>query len=584
MKPREVPALIELERLPASRPRAWRTTVGLAFRVRPLMAVRGLGWLAAGKRVRGWNMLSLTAGEHRDVYARWIADAEPALMREVGAHIVGFPSPSTSALILAGAAQNREAAAVTRDSLIAALGENVSLWSDVPSLSGCKPLPSSDGPELLDALRAIQSFGAPRWLITVKAGDQVSPWLGAVLANELPTKVAPLIFWDEDVLRDGKRTSPCVKPDWDPLLFEAYDGVTGACAVDISVAMVAVQGMSIVPGADMLEAFAGLVTELADDPGQARPDHLPLILTHRASGEPFVGTDVRDRLMRHQRSGLEKDDEPPLTSIIIPTRDRIDLLETCLASLARLRGRSRHEIVIVDNGSVEQRTLDLFQRLEQEGRARIIAQPGKFNFAALINAGASAAKGDLLCLLNNDIEALDGDWLDRMAVYAGRPDVGAVGAQLIYPDGTIQHAGVALGIGGAAGHVEKGVRPRLDCLDPWHSVDREVSAVTGACLLVARDKFLAVGGMDAQTFSVDFNDVDLCLRLRDRGWRSIYCAEAVLIHHESLSRGVRRKGDDLIRFNAELAALRARWKTDRVRDPHYSSLFRRASERCLLAF
>jgi GT2 family glycosyltransferase len=505
-------------------------------------------------------------------------------MQDRGARDIRSPATGIAALILAGAEQDGEAAAVTRDSLVAAMGADVALWSDVPGVLGCELLPSCSGQGALDSLRAVRSSDAPRWLLPMKAGDQVSPWLGTVLASDLPAIHAPLAFWDEDGVRDGKRVSPRVKPDWDPVLFQAYDGLTGACIIDIEAATAAVQNMRVDPKADMLEALTGLVIELVEEPNYVPPYHIPLILTHRAASGLFVGTRVRERLMRPKRPAFKTDGEPPLTSIIIPTRDYVDLLETCLTSLERLPPQSRHEIVIVDNGSVEPRTLDLFRRLEREGRARIIAQPGEFNFATLINAGAAAAKGELLCLVNNDIEALDGDWLHSMAAYAGRPDVGAVGARLIYPDGVIQHAGVALGIGGAAGHVEKGAVPRPDHPDPWYSLDREVSAVTGACLLVAREKFFAVGGMDAETFAVDFNDIDLCLRLRDSGWRSIYCAAAVLIHHESRSRGKRRKGDALNRFNAELAALRARWKTDKVRDPHHSTLFRRASERCQLAF
>jgi GT2 family glycosyltransferase len=540
--------------------------------------------MALGKRVRGWNMLSLAAADHRDAYARWVADAEPALVQESGVQSVHLPPQSISALILAGRSQNREAAVATRDSLIAAVGKGAPLWSDVPDLSGCHPFPSYHGQELLDALRSSLSFGAPQWLIPVKAGDRVSPWLGAVIAGNLPRNKAPIIFWDEDRLRDGKRVSPRVKPDWDPLLFQAYDGLTGVCAIDAETAIRVVQSMRIDPAADVWEALSSLVVELAGSADHPPPSHLPLILTHRASSEPLVGAEVREQLMRSTGSNPRPPAKPPLTTIVIPTRDRIDLLETCLASLARLPGPGRHEIVIVDNGSVETRTLELLYQLEQDGRARVVRQPGKFNFAALINVGVAAARGEFLCLLNNDIEALGGDWLDRMTAYARRPDVGAVGAQLLYPDGTIQHAGVALGIGGAAGHIAKGEQPRAGDFNPWYTVDREVSAVTGACLVVGRDKFLAVGGMDAEAFAVDFNDIDLCLRLRERGWRSIYCAGAVLIHHESRSRGVHRKGDDLVRFNAELAALRARWKTDEVRDPHYSTLFRRASERCLLAF
>jgi GT2 family glycosyltransferase len=190
----------------------------------------------------------------------------------------------------------------------------------------------------------------------------------------------------------------------------------------------------------------------------------------------------------------------------------------------------------------------------------------------------------LVCLLNNDVEITSPDWLRPMAALAVREDIGAVGARLLYSDGAIQHAGVALGIGDAAGHVDKGARPLPGEFAPWHGESRTVSAVTAACLLVDRAKFIEVGGMDEETFAVDFNDVDLCLKLAARSWRTAYCAQATLIHHESRSRGKTHHGADLARFEQELSALRARWRTDAIVDPHHSPLFRRQSERCLLAF
>jgi GT2 family glycosyltransferase len=201
-----------------------------------------------------------------------------------------------------------------------------------------------------------------------------------------------------------------------------------------------------------------------------------------------------------------------------------------------------------------------------------------------VNFAAAQVQNDLLLFLNNDTEVISPDWLAEMASFAVRPDIGAVGARLLYPDGAIQHAGVALGIGGAAGHVDKGVQPFPGAFAPWHDETRIVSAVTAACLLVDRAKFVDVGGMDDVNFTIDFNDVDLCLRLAARGWRTVYCAQATLIHHESRSRGKTHHGADLARFERELAMLRTRWGTEAAIDPHHSPLFRRQSERCLLAF
>jgi GT2 family glycosyltransferase len=527
-------------------------------------------------------MLCFAANEHPSYYAKWVACAEPARVQEYCASDEGVPRAGVAALILAGDGQDHEGALTTRDSLVAAFGEEVAIWTDVPNLARCRSISWSEPSTLFVALGASATLNTPRWLLPIKVGDKVSPWLGSVLANAQVNEKSSLVFWDEDRLRNGRRVSPRIKPDWDPILFQSYDGLTGACAIDIRAASAVALTLGVT--ANFLEAITAVVMTLVANDSCVLPYHLPLILTHRADPAPFLEREARDRLMDQQWPNLAPERHMPLTSIIIPTRDRADLLVSCLSSLTPLLSSCRHEIIIVDNGSTENRTLDLFRCLENEGRARIISHPGAFNFAALINAGATAALGDFLCLLNNDVEALDGNWLPSMMAYAVRPDVGAVGARLLYPDGTIQHAGVALGVGNAAGHVEKGLKPGSDDLGLWHRLTREVSAVTGACMLVARDKFLSVGGLDEITFAVDFNDVDLCLRLHERGWRSVYCAEATLVHHESRSRGLRRKGNDLLRFNAELASLQGRWKTDVVNDPHHSPLFRRSSERCHLAF
>jgi GT2 family glycosyltransferase len=270
--------------------------------------------------------------------------------------------------------------------------------------------------------------------------------------------------------------------------------------------------------------------------------------------------------------------------VIIPTRDRAELLESCLSGLLSTRFPGEREIIVVDNDSREPRTKALLEHLEAAEGVRVIARPGPFNFAALINAGVASARGDLVCLLNNDVEITSPDWLLPMAALAMRENIGAVGARLLYPDGAIQHAGVALGIGDAAGHVDKGVKPVPGEFAPWHGETRTVSAVTAACLLVDRAKFVEVGGMDEGTFAVDFNDVDLCLKLGARSWHTVYCAQATLIHHESRSRGKTHHGANLARFEQELSALRARWGTGAIVDPHHSPLFRRQSEQCLLAF
>jgi GT2 family glycosyltransferase len=509
-------------------PQAWPIVLRLALTARPGLAVSGLLALLRGKKLRAWNRLCLAAAQHPKHYSMWIRAAEPALLPAAKA-----PEPGLVGAIIVGGDS-----AATRASLAASFGP------DLPVFDASVPLPASN---------------RPTWLLPIRAGDQVSPALGAVLTTHLRGCASPLVYWDEDQLIGRCRKAPWIKPGWDPLLFRAHEGLVGSCVLRADA----------LPD-DAAEDWSELSLTIAE--GEAAPLHLPLVLTHRS--EPRVKTAEPSVVTA----------PPVVISVIIPTRDRADLLESCLAGLLSTRFPGEREIIVVDNDSREPRTKALFERLEATEGVRVIARPGPFNFAALINAGIGSARGDLVCLLNNDVEIVSPDWLQSMAALAVRKDVGAVGARLLYADGAIQHAGVALGIGDAAGHVDKGAIPTPHEFAPWHGETRTVSAVTAACLLVDRAKFVAVGGMDEQVFAVDFNDVDLCLKLAARNWRTVYCAEATLVHHESRSRGKAHRGARLVRFERELSALRVRWSTGTVVDPHHSPLFRRQSERCLLAF
>lgn len=514
-------------------PRAWLTVLWLAISARPSRAVSALVTLVRGKRVRAWNQLCLAAADNPHYYSRWVAVAEPALLPRPSAAAQGL----IGAVLLDGDDQRGDDRSVTKASLVRAFGR------DLPIFDETMPLPAS---------------GRPQWLLPMHAGDIVSPALGTVLADRLCDAAARLVYWDEDRLVAGRRTWPWMKPDWDPLLFGSHDGLTGSCVLRADA----------IPSGGSID-WAALALATAGEPPS--PLHIPLILTHRRQAPVPLARIA---------GGV-----PPVSiSIIIPTRDQADLLETCMAGLAQTRFPGDHDIIVIDNDSQEPRTLGLLQQLKDSGRARILSQPGPFNFAAMINAGVAAAHGDLVCLLNDDVEIISPDWLERMATWAVREDIGAVGARLLYPNGTLQHAGVALGIGGAAGHVDKGARPAPVEFAPWQNATRTVSAVTAACLLISRAKFIAAGGLDEKNFAVDFNDVDFCLRLGARGLRTVYCADATLIHHESLSRGTIRKDAELVRFERELAMLRERWGTTTIVDPYHSPLFRRQCERCLLAF
>ncbi len=226
--------------------------------------------------------------------------------------------------------------------------------------------------------------------------------------------------------------------------------------------------------------------------------------------------------------------DDPMVSIIIPTRDRWSLLHQCLRSIEEKTRYSRYEILVLDNDSIEAETR---RGLDALGRKwRVLHCPGAFNFSALNNLGAREAKGEYLLFLNNDTEVIEPDWLSAMLEHAQRPEVGAVGARLHYPDGRIQHAGLVLGIGGVADHAFKGLPGDMFTYFALGNVVRNVSAVTAACMMVPRRAFEQLGGFD-EALQVALNDVDFCLRLRQKGYLIVYTPHALLYHHESGTRG-----------------------------------------------
>jgi GT2 family glycosyltransferase len=266
-------------------------------------------------------------------------------------------------------------------------------------------------------------------------------------------------------------------------------------------------------------------------------------------------------------------DQLPLVSIIIPTRDRVDLLRTCITSLLEHTTYPEYEILVVDNGSAEAATLAYLDGLERDRIITVIRDPSPYNYSALNNLAVHLANGTFLALLNNDTEIVDGSWLEEMMRHAVRADVGAVGAKLLYPDGRIQHAGVVIGMGQAAGHAHRFQRNDEPGYFKQAHVTRRASAVTAACLVVAKDKFLAVGGLDETHFAVAYNDVDLCLKLEQRGWTNVYVPHAVLVHHESVSRGSDLAPAHSERYLRELAELQRRWNTKTYVDPmHHPAL------------
>lgn len=513
------------------------------FRFSPIAYLTAVKWLLLGKRVRGRGQLVALLSKSPKAYLYWsLHDGKDGQV-----HSPHDQPPPIIALVEASEA-TADALEVTMRTLSA---------EGVPAI-----VISGDSAQCLaKAARSIDWHQEP-WLLPLVAGDRLAPGAAAAYREAMSQTVANVLYADDDVLdRWQCRTAPHFKPDWDSELYCHHDYLTGSCiartdAVGLSIA--AVHG----------DWTASLVARSLQATGA---HHVRQVLHHRAA---------RGRPPRTVPA-LAISDWLPTVSIIIPTRNRVDLLRTCIDGVRRT-DYSRVEIIVVDNDSDDPDTLAYLAEQEAQGM-RVLRYGGAFNYSAINNYAVGHATGQLLCLLNNDIEVLAPDWLAIMATQAMRDDVGAVGAQLLYPDGRIQHAGVVMGIGNAAGHAHRFVQPEDEGYFRRHALPQFTSAVTGACLVVAKERFLAVGGLDEANFKVAFNDVDLCLKLNQRGWQSLYEPRAVLVHHESVSRGFDRDPVGAARFARELAALQRIWKTDEIVDPFHHPNLSKASEQFSLA-
>jgi GT2 family glycosyltransferase len=254
----------------------------------------------------------------------------------------------------------------------------------------------------------------------------------------------------------------------------------------------------------------------------------------------------------HERA-REGFDSSAKVSIIIPTRDRLDLLKPCIDSILSKTTFPSFEILVIDNDSQDPLSLDYFRELRGQG-VQVLRYPFEFNFSAICNFGAKHSTGNYLCFLNNDTEVISGDWLASLTDHARDPRVGVVGSQLLYPDGTLQHLGVALGFGGLASHAYAGSEPESPAVQGLNHECFEVSAVTFAAAMVSKANFDRLGELD-ESFKVGLNDIDFCLRSSDAGLVNVICSRSVLTHHESKSRksmrsikGATRATDEVVRF------------------------------------
>lgn len=263
-------------------------------------------------------------------------------------------------------------------------------------------------------------------------------------------------------------------------------------------------------------------------------------------------------------------DSSPLVSLIVPTKNAKALVQTCLESIIDKTSYQNYEILLVDNQSDDPEAIEYFNSLKHIDNIKVLSFPFPFNYSAINNFAVKHAKGEIIGLINNDIEVISPNWLSYMVGHVTREDIGCVGAKLLYPDNRIQHAGVVMGYGGGAGHAHK-YFPR------YHSgylnrlaVSNNFSAVTAACLLVKKRDYLSVNGLNDKDLKIAFNDVDFCLKVKNLGRRNLYCAEAELYHHESVSRGREDTKEKQQRFMDELSYLQNTWQSVIEQDDCYN--------------
>lgn len=416
------------------------------------------------------------------------------------------------------------------------------------------------------------------------------------VAAELNTAPdAEMLFSDEDKVDEwGRRYAPWFKPDWNPDLMRANNQVVHL-AVYRRTAVEAVGRFRL--GYEGSQDY-DLSLRVAERAGPARIRHVPHILYHwraiagsvaqDSDQKPYAHDAARRAIADHvarcgDHARLEaaydyathrvRHAEPthwPAITVIIPTKDRLSLAARAVSGVLDDTDYPELQAIVVDNGSVEPETRDWLARIARDPRVTVLPYPYPFNFSAMNNRAAAVARTPLLLLLNSDIEIVDRGWLKEMVVHGVRPGVGAVGCRLLYPDGTVQHAGIVVGMSGSAGPVFNGWPGEQPGYCGRVLLTQNYSAVTAACLLVRREAWNAVGGMDEEAFAVAFNDVDFCLRLRALGYRNVYTPYASLLHHESASLGRPEEKPRSALFNTEANRLATRWGDVQAADPAYN--------------
>ncbi len=407
---------------------------------------------------------------------------------------------------------------------------------------------------------------------------------------------AKIIYSDEDKIDlNGTRTDPHFKPDWNPDLLLSQNYIAHLLIIKKEILDKIGGFRPGTEGAQDHDIVLRASLHCKDD----EIVHIPQILYHwrvwegstaykpevkqytEESGMKVIKDYLTEKGLRNfivtngkypntYRIRYQIPNPPPLVSIIIPTKDKVDLLKNCIKSIFNKTDYPKYEILIVNHDSQQERTYKFFKEIcSSYDNIRILRFSGEFNYSLINNFAVSYAKGELLLFLNNDTEVINPDWLTEMVSHAIRDEIGCVGAKLYYPDGTIQHAGVILGVGGVAGHSHKHISGESPGYFARLNLIQNISAVTGACLMVKKTIFYEVGGFDPN-LKVAFNDVDFCLKVREKGYRNLWTPYAELYHYESKTRGYEDTPEKQERFRREIEYMKTKWGDLLLNDPYYN--------------
>ncbi|MDQ7727295.1 glycosyltransferase family 2 protein [Halomonas sp. SpR8] len=578
-------------------------------------------------QARRWRTLALAdydqthAKQHvDDDYTRWVATTEKAANEDPARVIADLKSAPLFSLVMPVTLADLEhGEAPFLDTISSLKAQSYFFWeiyivlsadiSDEQRQSLERSIPATSRINVihsyhrefahLDLQGFVQTQGDG--VMRISVGDQLAHEALCKLAkawNNYPE--AQLFYADEDFLRaDGERCYPAFKPDWNPdlLLSTNYIGrvalykrrllwqleaeqsellgsLTNAAAVDYALALTFF----------MWHSIYGTPHSVC---------HLPLMLYHRGTAlpRPLLQNDavklVQNVLAQHV-SSVEANVRPgltatsvriewpipspePLVSLLVPTRNGVDILRPCVDAILERTSYQHFELLILDNESDCPETLSYMAEVEKrDSRVRVLRWNYPFNYSAINNFGAAESRGSIIGLINNDVEPVNEHWLTEMVSQVSRAEIGCVGAKLYYPNGMLQHGGVILGLGDVAGHAHRFFPRHSEGYTGRLKLVQNLSAVTAACLLLRKSVFDNVGGLNEADLRIAYNDVDLCLKVREAGYRNLWSPFAELYHHESISRGADDTPSKRARWLSEVKYMRRTWAKQLDHDPAYN--------------